>query len=90
MCVCPPLSGPMQSSGSVSLISMLLHMTDFTLGNHLAYLENRFGIIPLLRAAFALGPLKRGRGGLNTGAVRNPKTVLSNWRVRRSESEVFP
>lgn len=56
---------------------MLLHMTDFTLGTHLAYLEEgRFGIIPVLRAAFALGPLKRGQGGFNTGAVRNPKNSV--------------
>lgn len=55
---------------------MLLHMIDLTLGNHLAYLENRFGIIPVLRTAFALGPLKRGQGGLNTGAVRNPKNSV--------------
>lgn len=80
----------MQSSGSVSFISVLLHMANFTLGNHFAYLENRFGINPILRAAFALGPLKRGQGGLNTEAVRNPKTALSNWRMRRCESEVFP
>lgn len=52
-------------------------MTDFTLGNHLAYLEEgRFGIIPILRASFALGPLKRGQGGLNTGAIRNPKNSV--------------
>lgn len=88
--MCPPLSEPVQSSGSVSFISVLLHMANFTVGNHFAYLENRFGIIPVLRAAFALGPLKRGQGGLNTGAVRNLKTVLSNWRMRPSESEVFP
>lgn len=55
---------------------MLLHMIDLTLGNHLAYLENRFGIIPVLRAAFALDPLKRGQGGLNTGAVRNPNNSV--------------
>lgn len=88
--MCPPLSEPVQGIGSASFTSMLLHMADFTLGSHLAYLENRFGIIPVLRAAFALRPLKRGQDGLNTGAVRNPKTVWSNWRMRRFESEVFP